>query len=57
LREASAFFLGQARLFPDAIQASGLLPVPVLLALLVMFFWLARLMWLSIRSPASAKSA
>ena len=43
----SAFFLGQARLFPEAVQSSGLLPVPVLLALLVMFFWLARLWWTS----------
>ena len=51
---ASAFFLGQARLFPETIQASGLLPVPVLLVLLIMFFWLARLLWSSIRRPAPA---
>ena len=39
----SSFFLGQARHFPEAIRHSGLLPVPVLLVLVVMVYWLVRM--------------
>ncbi len=53
---AAAFFLGQARIFSEAVQASGLLPIPVLLALLVMLFWLARLWWLSRLRPIPAST-
>lgn len=39
---AAAFFLGQARLFPDVIRESHVLSVPVLLSLLMMIYWLIR---------------
>jgi hypothetical protein len=39
---AGSFFLGQAQVFPEPIRKSGLLPIPVLLVLLLMFFWLVR---------------
>lgn len=38
----SSFFLGQAQVFPKAVRASGLLAVPVLAVLVVMFYWLWR---------------
>lgn len=41
---ASAFFLGQARLFPEVIRESQVLWVPVALPLLVMFYWLYRVL-------------
>jgi len=40
---AAAFFLGQARLFPDVIRESHILSVPVLLPLLIMIYWLIRI--------------
>jgi len=40
---AAAFFLGQARLFPEVIRESHILSVPVLLSLLIMIFWLIRI--------------
>jgi len=39
---SSAFFLGQAHLFPPAIRGSYLLYVPVLLPFLLMLYWLGR---------------
>jgi uncharacterized membrane protein len=38
-----SFFLGQARVFPKPLRDSGLLPIPVLLVLAVMFYWLVRM--------------
>lgn len=38
----AAVFLGQAKLFPLALQQSGGLFVPVLTVLLVLLYWLAR---------------
>ena len=38
----ASFFLGQARLFPQPIRASGALAVPVFLVLAVMLYWMAR---------------
>ncbi len=38
----SAFFLGQAKLFPEMFRNSWLLGVPVLLVVLAMLYWLAR---------------
>jgi uncharacterized membrane protein len=39
---AGSFFLGQAQVFPKAVRSSGLLAVPVLAVLLIMFYWLVR---------------
>jgi uncharacterized membrane protein len=39
---SSAFFMGQAHLFPAAIRESQLLFVPVLLPFLLMLYWLVR---------------
>jgi hypothetical protein len=41
----TSFFLGQAKLFPEAIRKSGLLTIPVLLVLVVMLYWLVRVLW------------
>jgi uncharacterized membrane protein len=38
----SSFFLGQARLFPKPLRVMPLLAAPVLLVLLLMFYWLVR---------------
>ena len=37
-----SFFLGQAQVFPAPIRDSGLLPVPVLVVLGAMLYWLWR---------------
>jgi uncharacterized membrane protein len=42
---ASAFFLGQAQLFPPAVCESQILTAPVLLTLLAMLYWLYRVRW------------
>jgi uncharacterized membrane protein len=39
---AMSFFLGQAKFFPAPIRKSGVLAIPVVLVLLMMLFWLAR---------------
>jgi hypothetical protein len=39
---AGSFFLGQAEVFPEPLRRSGLLAVPVVLVLALMFYWLAR---------------
>jgi uncharacterized membrane protein len=38
----ASFFLGQARLFPRPLRASGVLAVPVLLVLAALAYWLVR---------------
>jgi uncharacterized membrane protein len=38
----SAFFLGQAKLFPDILRNGWLLSVPVALVVLTMLYWLTR---------------
>ncbi|GEM_PF-5415494 len=48
---AAAFFLGQARLFPGAIRESNVLVVPVLLALLLIIYWVIRVMWSAWPAP------
>lgn len=40
-----SFFLGQARFFPEPIRTSGLLAIPVVLVLVLMLYWLARVLW------------
>jgi uncharacterized membrane protein len=39
---ASASLLSRPRLFPKPLRDSGLLPIPIFLVLLLMFYWLAR---------------
>jgi len=38
----TSFFLGQAKVFPEPIRIMPLLAIPVLLVLLLMFYWLVR---------------
>ncbi len=38
----SAFFLGQAKLFPQALQMTWLLAIPVVIVLLTLIYWLVR---------------
>ena len=40
-----SLFIGQAQVFPEALRNSGLLSIPVLLVLLLMFYWLARVLF------------
>lgn len=39
---AAAFFLGQAKLFPQSVQQSLIISVPVLIVVGAMLFWVAR---------------
>ena len=39
---AMSFFIGQARVLPEAIRIPGLLALPVLAVLITMFYWLWR---------------
>jgi hypothetical protein len=41
---AASFFLGQADEFPEPIRITPLLAIPVLLVLLLMLYWLARVL-------------
>ena len=64
---AISLFIGQAQVFPEPLPNSGLLPIPVLLVLLFMFYWLARVLFtqwyqrnqqqVSIRVSASFRKA
>jgi uncharacterized membrane protein len=49
---AASFFLGPPQRLPAFLRHSPLRPVPVLLVLLVMFFWLARVSFRQRRLPA-----
>lgn len=46
---AASFFLGQSDEFPEALRIMPLLCTPVLLVLLAMFYWLARVLFSSWR--------
>ncbi len=48
----ASLFLGQAQVFPEAIRHFGLLTVPVIAVLLVMVYWLLRVLWLEPRAAA-----
>ncbi len=37
-----SLFIGQSQVFPEPLRSSGLLPIPVLLVLFLMFYWLVR---------------
>lgn len=47
-----SFFVGQARFFPEPIRKSGLLAIPVVLVLVLMLYWLARVLVKRARPPA-----
>lgn len=40
----ASFFLGQAQVFPEPIRRSGVLAVPVLIVILVMAYWVLRVL-------------
>lgn len=40
-----SLFIGQSQVFPEQLRNSGLLPIPVLLVLFLMFYWLARVLF------------
>ena len=40
-----SLFLGQSQVFPEPLRNSGLLPIPVLLVLFLMFYWLVRVLF------------
>jgi uncharacterized membrane protein len=42
---AISLFIGQAQVFPEMLRNSGLLPIPVLLVLFLMFYWLVRVLF------------
>jgi hypothetical protein len=42
---AISLFIGQSQAFPEPLRNSGLLPIPVLLVLLLMFYWLVRVLF------------
>ena len=42
---AISLFIGQAQVFPELLRNSGLLPIPVLLVLFLMFYWLVRVLF------------
>jgi hypothetical protein len=58
----ASLFLGQPKVFPMAVRHSGLLPVPVLLVVAALLYWLVRIrVWPRLRrmrtaSPATATS-
>ena len=39
-----SFFIGQGRFFPEPIRTSGLLAIPVVLVLVLMLYWLVRVL-------------
>lgn len=46
LLAAASFFFGQAQVFPEPIRNFALLAVPVVLVLLLMLYWLARVLFM-----------
>ena len=42
---AISLFIGQSQVFPEPLRNSGLLPITVLLVLLLMFYWLVRVLF------------
>ncbi len=46
----ASFFLGQAKVFPEAVRSSGLLPIPVVAVLIVMVYWVVRVVFMKKRA-------
>ena len=40
-----SLFIGQSQVFPEPLRNSGLRPIPVFLVLLLMFYWLVRVLF------------
>ena len=49
---AGSLFLGQTQVFPEALRKPGLLAIPVLLVLLLMLYWLGRVLFTQWRPRA-----
>jgi uncharacterized membrane protein len=41
----ASFFLGQAKVFPDALRRIELLAIPVVVVLVMLLFWMVRVWW------------
>jgi len=53
----ASLFLGQPKVFPMAVRHSGLLPVPVLLVVAALLYWLVRIrVWPRLRRVRSARA-
>jgi hypothetical protein len=54
----ASLFLGQPKVFPMAVRHSGLLPVPVLLVVAALLYWLIRIrLWPRLRRIRAARTA
>jgi len=54
----ASLFLGQPKVFPMAVRHSGLLPVPVLLVVAALLYWLGRIrVWPRLRRIRAARGA
>jgi hypothetical protein len=54
----ASLFLGQPKVFPMAVRHSGLLPVPVLLVVAALLYWLVRIrVWPKLRRVRTARAA
>ncbi len=54
----ASLFLGQPKVFPMAVRQSGLLPVPVLLVVAALLYWLIRIrVWPRLRRMRTARGA
>jgi hypothetical protein len=54
----ASLFLGQPKVFPMAIRHSGLLPVPVLLVVAALLYWLVRIrVWPRLRRARTPRAA
>lgn len=52
-----SFFAGQPQFFPEAVRKSGVLPIPGLVVLALLAFWLVRVKSRAPRPAASARPA
>jgi uncharacterized membrane protein len=49
---AASFFLGQAQVFPEPVRNLAVLAAPVIIVLLLMLFWLVRVLFIAPKSPS-----
>ncbi|MFT4927814.1 MAG: uncharacterized membrane protein YjfL (UPF0719 family) [Phenylobacterium sp.] len=49
----ASFFVGQAQIFPDAVRHSNVLFAPVLAVLLLMVYWLFRVLFTNLYRPGA----
>ena len=48
-----SLFIGQSQVFPEPLRNSGLLPIPVLLVMFLMLYWLVRVLFMQWRPQVS----